>query len=65
MCFSRLVRKDLDFSVAPTFSGGPDAGALLQEMSAERNNRITRAQSRDHGGLVGHPNKPDRLKAYG
>jgi hypothetical protein len=43
----------------------PDASALLQEMSAERNNRITRTQTRDHGAFAAQPNKFDGPKAYG
>src|SRR5438034_6872785 len=34
-------------------------------MSAERNNRITKAQSGDHGGFTAHSNKLDWPKAYG
>src|SRR5213596_711905 len=34
-------------------------------MSAERNNRITKAQSGDHGGFAAHSNKLDGPKAYG
>ena len=34
-------------------------------MSAERNNRVTRAQSGDHGGFAAHSNKVDGPKAHG
>src|SRR5437764_15440324 len=34
-------------------------------MSAKRNNRITRAQSGDHGALAAHSNKLDGSEVYG
>ena len=49
----------------PAFRCSPDARALLKEMSAERNNRITGVHSGDHGGFAAHPNKLHGLKAYG
>src|SRR5204862_4673699 len=58
-------RKDRGSLVSPAFRRSSDAGALLQEMSAEGNNPIIRAQSEDHSGFAGQTRKLDGPKVYG
>src|SRR5688500_4575137 len=59
------IAERLRFISRPVFGRSPDASALLQEMSAERHNRIAGVQSGDHSGFAGYMNKLDGLKLYG